>query len=176
MNKISNTQQRLKEIMSERGLKQVDIMKMSETYKKELDIKMPKNYLSQYVNGKSTPDNLRLVLLSKVLGVSEAWLMGYDVPRNDEEEESPLIEKTVDNMKKLTEERQENVLKFSKMQLDEQSEAIEKQKVITINNKKPSDVDADGIDWDEWVAFDGRPMSEHDKQVIKEHLGDELKD
>lgn len=54
---------------------------------------MPKNYLSQYVNGKSTPDNLRLVLLSKVLGVSEAWLMGYDVPRNDEEEESPLIEK-----------------------------------------------------------------------------------
>jgi phage repressor protein C with HTH and peptisase S24 domain len=120
MNKISNTQKRLKEIMSERGLKQVDIMKMAETYKKELDIKMPKNYLSQYVNGKSTPDNLRLVLLSKVLGVSEAWLMGYDVPRTDEEEESPLIEKTIENMKKLAEEWQENVLKFSKMQLDEQ--------------------------------------------------------
>lgn len=34
MNKISNTQQRLKEIMSERSLKQVDIMRMAETYKK----------------------------------------------------------------------------------------------------------------------------------------------
>lgn len=176
MNKISTSQERLRQIMDEKGLKQVDILNLSKPWQNNLDIKMSKTHLSNYVNGKSTPDNLRLVLLSKVLGVSEAWLMGYDVPRNDEEEESPLIEKTVDNMKKLTEERQENVLKFSKMQLDEQSEAIEKQKVITINNKKPSDVDADGIDWDEWVAFDGRPMSEHDKQVIKEHLGDELKD
>lgn len=176
MNKISTSQERLRQIMYEKGLKQVDILNLSKPWQNDLDIKMSKTHLSNYVNGKSTPDNFRLVLLSKVLGVSEAWLMGYDVPRNDEEEESPLIEKTIENMKKLAEERQENVLKFSKMQLDEQSEAIKKQKVITINNKKPSDVDADGIDWNEWVAFDGRPMSEHDKQVIKEHLGDELKD
>lgn len=176
MNKISTSQERLRQIMDEKGLKQVDILNLSKPWQNNLDIKMSKTHLSNYVNGKSTPDNFRLVLLSKVLGVSEAWLMGYDVPRTDMEEESPIIEQTIDNMKQLAEERQENVLKFSKMQLDEQNEAIEKQKVITINNKDSSDIDDDGIDWNEWVAFDGRPMSEHDKQIIKEHLGDELKD
>ena len=34
--------------------------------------------MSQYINGKSTPDQEKLVLLARTLGVSEAWLMGYD--------------------------------------------------------------------------------------------------
>ncbi|MGL5897945.1 MAG: S24 family peptidase [Lactococcus lactis] len=143
MNKISNTQQRLKEIMEERGLKQVDIMKKSEKYKAELNIKMPKNYLSQYVNGKSTPDNLRLVLLSKVLGVSEAWLMGYDVPRSDSEsdkKEYPLIDETIETMKRLEEPRQESVLKFAKVQLDRQNfdnSKLINMKHFTRENRKP---------------------------------------
>ncbi len=125
MNKSSNTQLRLKEIMSERGLKQVDIMKMAEIYKKELNIKMPKNYLSQYVNGKSTPDNLRLILLSKTLHVSEAWLMGYDVPRDHEQGESSVIQKAVNNMKCLTVPRQESVLQFTQRQIEEQTQELE---------------------------------------------------
>ena len=43
-----------------------------------LGIKLGKSALSQYVSGKSIPDQDKLVLLSKTLGVSEAWLMGYD--------------------------------------------------------------------------------------------------
>lgn len=73
-----NTTQRLAQIMKERNLRQVDILKQSEKLQKELGIKLGKSALSQYVSGKSIPDQDKLVLLSKTLGVSEAWLMGYD--------------------------------------------------------------------------------------------------
>lgn len=73
-----NTAQRLAQIMNERNLRQVDILKQSEKFQKELGIKLGKSALSQYVSGKSIPDQDKLVLLSKTLGVSEAWLMGYD--------------------------------------------------------------------------------------------------
>ncbi|PNP95103.1 hypothetical protein BMT55_00085 [Listeria newyorkensis] len=79
--KATNTSQRLKEIMRERGLKQVDILRKSSSYQKELDIKLSKSTLSQYVTGVQSPDQDRIFLLSKTLGVSEPWLMGYDVPR-----------------------------------------------------------------------------------------------
>ena len=73
-----NTAQRLAQIMNERNLRQVDILKRSEKFQKALGIKLGKSALSQYVSGKSIPDQDKLVLLSKTLGVSEAWLMGYD--------------------------------------------------------------------------------------------------
>ncbi|MCZ1702529.1 helix-turn-helix domain-containing protein, partial [Enterococcus faecium] len=75
------TQQRLNQLMSERNLKQVDILNMSLPLQKETGIKMSKSHLSQYVNGKSSPDQHKLYLLAKTLNVSEAWLLGYDVPK-----------------------------------------------------------------------------------------------
>ena len=77
------TQQRLNQLMSERNLKQVDILNMSLPLQKETGIKMSKSHLSQYVNGKSSPDQYKLYLLAKTLNVSEAWLLGYDVPKED---------------------------------------------------------------------------------------------
>lgn len=90
------TSTRLKKIMKERNLKQIDILNKSEKYQKELGIKMSKSHLSQYVNGKSSPDQHKLFLLSKTLGVSEAWLMGYDVPKeNIEKDINSVNESTV---------------------------------------------------------------------------------
>lgn len=77
----STTSQRLNQLMSERNLRQVDILNLSQKYQKELDIKMGKSALSQYISGKSVPDQNKLVLLGKTLNVSEAWLMGYEVSR-----------------------------------------------------------------------------------------------
>lgn len=77
---VSNYSERLKQIMKERNLRQVDILEMSKKYQKILDISMTKSHLSQYVNGKSNPDQRRIYLLSKTLDINEAWLMGYDVP------------------------------------------------------------------------------------------------
>ena len=77
----STTSERLHKLMSERNLRQVDILNLSQKYQKELGIKMGKSALSQYISGKSVPDQNKLVLLGKTLNVSESWLMGYDVPR-----------------------------------------------------------------------------------------------
>ena len=76
-----DTSTRLKQIMAERNLKQVDIINLSLPFQKKLDITMSKSHLSQYVNGKSSPDQHKLYLLAQTLGVNEAWLLGYDVPK-----------------------------------------------------------------------------------------------
>lgn len=78
---MASTQERLRQIMSERNLKQRDILEMSLPYQKKFNIKMGKSALSQYVNGKSSPDQYKLYLLGATLNVDEAWLMGLDVPR-----------------------------------------------------------------------------------------------
>ena len=45
------------------------------------DLKIPKSAISQYLSGNRTiKDSKRLYLIAEYLGVSEAWLMGFDVP------------------------------------------------------------------------------------------------
>lgn len=77
--KISNTSLRLKEIMRERNLKQVDILNAAKPYCAKYGVKLEKNDLSQYVNGKVEPRQEKLTILGLALNVSETWLMGYDV-------------------------------------------------------------------------------------------------
>lgn len=48
---------------------------------------IPKSMISYYLNGKTKPKADRIYTISKVLGVSEAWLLGYDVPKNRTEEQ-----------------------------------------------------------------------------------------
>lgn len=94
----NTTASRLKQVMSERNLKQVDVISLSKPHQKELGVKLGKSALSQYINGKSTPDQEKLVLLSKTLGVSEAWLMGYDAPMaNDPQPSSHDIDDIIAN-------------------------------------------------------------------------------
>lgn len=80
-----STADRLRQLMSERNLKQVDIIEKSKPFQEELKIKLGKSALSQYVNGIQSPDQKKLTLLALTLDVSEAWLMGYDVPRERED-------------------------------------------------------------------------------------------
>lgn len=75
------TADRLRELMAEKNWKQVDIIKNSKPFQEKLNIKLGKSALSQYVNGVQTPDQNKLALLALTFNVSEAWLMGYDVPR-----------------------------------------------------------------------------------------------
>ncbi len=65
--------------MSDRNLRQVDILNMVSPFAKELNIRFAKNDLSQYVSGKVEPSQEKLTVLSRALNVSEPWLMGYDV-------------------------------------------------------------------------------------------------
>ncbi len=63
--------ERLKTIMDMRGVRSVDITDATD---------IPKGAISYYISGKSKPKADRLYVLAKYFGVSEAWLLGYDVP------------------------------------------------------------------------------------------------
>ena len=138
----SSTSARLRQLMSETGLRQVDILDKSKPFQKQLGVKMGRSALSQYVTGKSKPDDKKLYLLSKTLGVSEAWLMGYDVEkkrvpdneRNSTSNEQPEI---LPIYNKLEEPRQEKVLDFAKKQLEEQKNS----KASSIFDKPQDDED-----------------------------------
>lgn len=82
--KKTNTAHRLKEIMDERNIKQVDILRAAKPFCEKFDIKLAKNDLSQYVSGKVEPGQEKLTILGLALNVSEAWLMGFDVERDRE--------------------------------------------------------------------------------------------
>ena len=138
----SSTSARLRQLMSETGLRQVDILEKSKPFQKQLGVKMGRSALSQYVTGKSKPDDKKLHLLSKTLNVSEAWLMGYDVEkkrvpdneRNSISNEQPEI---LPIYNKLEKPRQEKVLSYAKDQLEEQ----ESSNIISIFNKSQDDED-----------------------------------
>ena len=75
------TAQRLQQIMAERGLKQVDILRLTEPFCKKYNVNISKSALNQYISGRvADPRSDKLSILSYALAVSEAWLMGFDVP------------------------------------------------------------------------------------------------
>ncbi|WP_243176280.1 S24 family peptidase [Enterocloster alcoholdehydrogenati] len=76
----TTTANRLKKVMDQNGLRQVDILKKAEPYCKKFGVKLGRNDLSQYISGKVSPGQEKLTVLALALNVSEAWLMGFDVP------------------------------------------------------------------------------------------------
>lgn len=75
------TAQRLQQIMKERGYKQVDILRLARPYCEKFNVKLSKSALNQYISGNvKDPRGDKLSILSYALAVSEAWLMGFDVP------------------------------------------------------------------------------------------------
>lgn len=178
----TDTSTRLRQIMSTRNLKQVDILNLSLPYQNKFNIKLSKSTLSQYVNGIQSPDQNRIYLLAQTLGVSEAWLMGFDVPMVESKTNSdnpPIIEETLNVMKKLGESRQKVVLDTANSQYKEQEN--ETAKVISLENKKNQQtidlaelVDDSKIDWDKWVSFEGKPLTDEAKEEMKRVLGKRL--
>ncbi len=79
--KKSNTQERLKLIMEEKNLRQVDLLNKCMPYCKKYNVRLGRNDISQYVSGKAEPTQIRLSILAEALNVTETWLMGYDVER-----------------------------------------------------------------------------------------------
>lgn len=78
MDRVS-TADRLKWIMKERNLRQVDILNLVLPICAKYDVKMNKSDISQYVSGKVEPSQEKLVVLGMALNVTESWLMGFDV-------------------------------------------------------------------------------------------------
>lgn len=71
---MSNSEfsKRLNTAMKEKGLKQVDIIRLAE----KNGLKIGKSHISQYVNGKTLPRENILQFLASVLDVNSEWLKG----------------------------------------------------------------------------------------------------
>lgn len=69
---------RLQEAMALRGFRQVDMIQKTG---------IPAPRMSMYLKGSNEPKLEAIYLMAKALNVSETWLMGYDVPM--EENETP---------------------------------------------------------------------------------------
>lgn len=69
--KISNTKERLNELMTQYGLKQSDIVKRTG---------LNKATISYYMSGKREPAQDNIFVIAQAFHVDPAWLMGYDVP------------------------------------------------------------------------------------------------
>ena len=76
-----------------RGLRQVDILNLTVPYCQKYSVKMNKSDISQYCSGKTEPNQEKLFILGNALNVSEAWLMGFDVPM----ERTPYKAESVQN-------------------------------------------------------------------------------
>ncbi len=98
---IENTSIRLKQIMKERKLRQVDLLEMVKPFCEKYNVKINKSDISQYLSGKVKPGQEKLSMLGMALNLNEAWLMGYDVQKekqhytkvlNLSKEETTLLE------------------------------------------------------------------------------------
>ena len=87
---MATSTERINQLMKEKRLRQIDVLNLAKPLQEKYNIKFSKSHLSQYVNGKSNPDNEKIFLLSKIFGVTEAWLLGYNVPRYERLEETKI--------------------------------------------------------------------------------------
>lgn len=79
---------RLHEAMNLRGMRAIDLSEKTG---------IPKGAVSYYMSGKSRPKADRLYILAQALNVSEAWLLGYDVPmaRTDNQKKNDQLAKLI---------------------------------------------------------------------------------
>lgn len=68
---MESTADRIKKAMDLRNMRQADLVEKTQ---------ISKGALSSYISGRYTPKQNNIYLIAKALDVSEAWLMGADVP------------------------------------------------------------------------------------------------
>ncbi len=93
-----STADRLIQIMKKYNLRQVDILERCIPYCQKYNVRLGRNDLSQYVSGKVEPGQEKLTVLAKALNVSESWLMGLDVPMNNEETAYNIINSRIQSL------------------------------------------------------------------------------
>ena len=110
---------RLREVMNDRNLRAVDLHDKIKPYCTKYKINISKSQLSQYLNDFNEPGQRRLFILAQALNVSEAWLLGFDVPK-----ERQTISASAD------ERAQEFTQLFQRLSVDQQRIIIQSMKGI----------------------------------------------
>lgn len=128
-----------------------------------------KSTISRWESGERNPKMFEMIELENILGISAETLM-YGTEKINPI--SPLIEETVEAMKKLEEPRQQIVLDTATSQLKEQKdeESNKNKKIVSIFDKNSPLTDEELQEAvDQAVAFDGKPLTDREKEVYK-HL------
>ena len=137
--------------------------------------------ISDYTSGKTLVNPGNVEKIASFFGILKSDI---DPRFSDEwvnENEFPIIEKTISTMKQLEEPRQKIVLDTASSQLKEQKK--ENAKVVSIKSEQQKQgidladlVDDSKVDWDKWVSFDGKPLTDEVKEAMKKALGKQLED
>lgn len=91
--RVSEFKLRLREALEIRNMKAVELSKKTN---------VPEGAISYYLAGKSQPKGDRLHILCVALNVSEAWMLGYDIPmeRTAEQKKNDDLVKIIAQMRK----------------------------------------------------------------------------
>lgn len=91
--RVSEFKFRLREALQARNMKATELSKKTN---------VPEGAISYYLAGKSQPKGDRLHLLCVALNVSEAWMLGYDIPmeRSEEQRKNDDLVKIIAQMRK----------------------------------------------------------------------------
>lgn len=91
--RVATTAERLREAMDVAGKKQLDLAKATE---------LSHSTISRYLSGQMEPKQKAISRLAVVLGVSEMWLWGYDVPmsRTPEQKKNDDLVKVIAQLRK----------------------------------------------------------------------------
>ncbi len=95
---MSGFTKRLHIAMNDKGMKQVDVIRLAKPLAEQAGIKLGKSHMSQYFSGKTEPRKEALQVLAEVLEVTPAWLCGKEDAAGQAENHGGMKEGKEDNM------------------------------------------------------------------------------
>ena len=133
--------------------------------------------VSEWEKGKYTPKAGVLNDIAKIFSIPLSKLMN----ENLSEQSITILDKINQVSSELDEPRQKIVLDTASSLLEEQKK--ENAKVVSIKTEQQKQgidladlVDDSKVDWDKWVSFDGKPLTDEVKEAMKQLLGKRLED
>lgn len=138
-----------------------------------------KTTISNYEVGIRSPKKPQMIKLSEVFGIT----IDDFFPQTDSIKIN--VSATLSEINKISsqleEPRQKIVLDTASSQLKEQKK--ENAKVVSLKSEQQKQgidladlVDDSKVDWDKWVSFDGKPLTDEVKEAMKKALGKQLED
>ena len=148
---------------------------------------IPPTTLSGYIKGVTRPNAGNLQKISDSLGILKSdidpsYKKGYSLEDwQSKQEQTSTVAEIVKVSNSLNDIRQEKVLSFAKNEKKEQEK--ESTKIVALKNGEQNQtvdladlVDDSKVDWDKWVSFDGKPLTDEIKNAMKLALGKRLED
>ena len=100
---------RLKQILSDRGIKQVELVEMCKPYFWRTEdgdlVDINKGDISQYIAGRYGPDTFKAAIIGQALGVNPLWIMGLPVPMRSDDELTEDQRALIDIARQISPER-----------------------------------------------------------------------